>query len=77
MSDLQLCEHLTALPGDLTEPQTQDPGKALEEHNSRRRNVIYNHATTETDTKLVEKVLVDVTDILFQELLNEIEKNSR
>jgi len=30
-----------------------------------------------TDTKLVEKVLVDETDILFQELLNEIEKNSR
>ena len=65
MSNLRLCAQLTVLPGDLTEPQTQDPGKAFEEHNSRRRNVIYNHATTETDTKLVEKVLGDLTSIVL------------
>ena len=60
MSNLQLCAQLTALPGDLTEPQTQDPDMAFEEQNSRCRNAVYNHKITATDMKLVEKMLIDL-----------------
>jgi len=77
VSNLQLCEQLTALPGDLTEPQTQDPDKAFEEQNSRRRKAIYNQETNAIFFYMklaVEKLLYDLTDIILEDLLSKIEK---
>ena len=44
----------------------------FEAQNRKPYNAIYKHQTTATDTKLVEKVLIDVTDIILQQLLNQI-----
>ena len=33
------------------------------------KNQIYKHQTTATDTELVEKVFIDVTDIILNQLL--------
>ena len=47
----------------------------FEDQNSRPKNQIYKHQTTATDTKLVEKVLIDVTDIILNQLLQVIGMN--
>jgi len=47
-------------------------GNKFEAQNREPYNAIYNHQTTATDTRLVEKVFVDVTDIILQQLLNQI-----
>ena len=73
MSDLQLCAQLTALPGDLTEPQTQDPDKAFEEQNSRRRKAIYNQMPF-FYMKCLLGEYGDLKEIVLQDLLSQIEK---
>lgn len=70
MSNLQLCEQISALPGDLTEPLTQDPDKAFEEQNSRCRKAIYN----QMPFFYMKCLLYDLTEIILHDLLSKIEK---